>query len=214
MNAAQQKIHPSRTWYVVGIVLFFMGTIGAPGWFIVTLVSGFTSREYFLAPCAQTFTLDAPGKFVLWHAAKTFFQGRNYSSPLELPDGVIIKVVDNKTKEELRVKPSHGSTESSGHNKKVSVCSFLVETSGKYIIIISNLSSNKVFMLRKSQTKRVLLALLECGLTGLIGGIGGIVVVILVAVKRHKAEKKLSQFQNVPFGPISASGSNFNSRNT
>ena len=191
MNGAQQKVHPSRAWYVVGVMLFFIGTIGAPGWFIVTLVSGFTSGEYFLAPCAQTFTLDDPGKYVLWHAAKTFFQGRNYSSPPDLPGGVIIKVLDNKTKEELTLKSSHGSTESSGHNKKVSVCSFLAETSGQYIIEIRNLSSNQVFMLRKSQTKRVLLALLECGLIGLIGGIGGIVIVILVAVKRHKAEKKL-----------------------
>jgi len=191
VNAAQQKIHPSRTWYVIGVVLFFMGTIGGPGWFIVTLVSGLTSGEYFLAPCARTFTLDDPGKYVLWHAAKTFFQGRNYSSPPELPDGVIIKVVDNKTKEGLTLKSSHGLTESSGHSKKVSVCSFLAETPGKYTLEISNLSSNQVFMLRKSQAKRVLLALLECGLIGLIGGIGGIAVVILVAVKRHKAEKKL-----------------------
>jgi hypothetical protein len=191
MIGAQQKIHPSRNWYIIGVVLFFMGTIGAPGWFIVTLVSGFTSGEYFLAPCTQTFTLDDPGKYVLWHASKIFFQGRNYSSPPELPDGVIIKVVNNETKEGLTLKSSYGSTESSGHNKKVSVCSFLAETSGKYTIEISNLSSSQVFMLRKSQTKRVLLALLKCGLIGLIGGIGGTIVVIVVAVKRHKVYKNL-----------------------
>ena len=191
VNAAQQKIHPSRMGYVIGVVLFFIGTIGAPGWFIVTLVSGLTSGEYFLAPCANTFTLDDPGKYVLWHAAKTFFQGRNYASPLELPDGVIINVFHNETKEELTLKLSHGSSESSGYNKKYSICSFFVETPGKYTLEISNLQSNQVFMLRKSQTKRVLLALLECGLIGLIGGIGGTILVIVVAVKRHKAFKKL-----------------------
>ena len=190
MNAVQQKIRPDRVWYVVGVMLFFIGTIGAPGWFIVTLVSGLTSGEYFLAPCSRTFTLDDPGKYVLWHAVTTFFQGRNYSSPSALPDGTLISVLDNKTKEELTLKSCHGSTESSGHNKKVSVCSFLVETPGKYIINISNLPSDQIFMLRKSQTKRVLLALLECGLIGLIGGIGGITIVLLVAVKRHNTIKR------------------------
>ena len=190
MNAVQQKIRPGRAWYVVGVMLFFIGTIGAPGWFIVTLVSGLTSGEYFLAPCERTFALDDPGKYVLWHAVKTFFQGRNYSSPLELPDGAIIKVLDNKTKEELTLKSSHGSTESFGHNKKVSICSFRVDIPGKYKIEISNLSSDQVFMLRKSQTKRVLLALLECGLMGLIGGVGGITIVVFVAVKRHKTIKR------------------------
>ena len=190
MNDAQQTSHPSRAWYVIGVMLFFVGTIGAPGWFIVTLVSGFTSGNYFLAPCSQIFTLHDPGKYVLWHAAKTFFQGRNYSSPPELPDGVIIKVVDIDTKEELIVESAQWSTESSGNNKKYSICSFWVKTPGLYTIEIRNLPSNRVFMIRKAQTKRILLALLYCGLAGLIGGIGGTTLVVFVAVRRHKAEKR------------------------
>ena len=190
VNAAQQKIRPGRVWYAVGVMLFFIGTIGAPGWFIVTLVSGLTSGEYFLAPCSRTFALDNPGKYVLWHAVTAFFQGRNYSSPSGLPDGTLISVLDNRTKEELTLKSSHGSTESAGQHKKVSVCSFRVDKPGKYTIEISNLSSDHVFMLRKSQTKRVLLALLECGLIGFIGGIGGITLVVLVAVKRHNTIKR------------------------
>jgi hypothetical protein len=191
MNDAQQKIRPGRVWYVIGVVLFFIGTVGGPGWFIVTLVSDLTSGKYFLAPGTQTYTLECPGKYVLWHAAKTLFQGKSYSFPPELPHGVIIKVLNNNTQEELTVEPSLGATESSGNQKKYSICSFRVETPGEYTVEISNLPSNQVFMLRKSLTKHVLLTLLQSGIIGMTGGIGGFVLVILVAVRRHKAEKKL-----------------------
>ena len=191
MNDAQQKIRPGRAWYVIGVVLFFIGTIGGPGWFIVTLVSELSSGKYFLAPGAQTYTLECPGKYILWHAAKTLFQGKNYSSPPELPHGVIIKVLNNNTQEELLVEASPGATESSGNQKKYSICSFRVETPGEYTVEINNLPSNQVFMLRKSLTKHVLLTLLQSGMIGMMGGVGGFVLVILVAVRRHKAEKKL-----------------------
>jgi hypothetical protein len=172
-------------------VLFFIGTIGGPGWFIVTLVSELSSGKYFLAPGAQTYTLECPGKYIIWHAAKTLFKGKNYSCPPELPHGAIIRVLNKNTQEELIVEPSPGATESSGNQKKYSIASFRVETPGEYTVEISKLPSNQVFMLRKSLTKHVLLALLQSGIIGMMGGVGGLVLVILVAVKRHKAEEKL-----------------------
>ena len=152
MNTAQQKTRPGRFWYVIGTVLFFMGIIGGPGWFVVTLVSGLTSGKYFLAPGTQTYTLECPGKYILWHAAHTFFQGKSYASPSELPHGVTIRVLNNNTREELTVEPSPGATESSGKHKKYSICSFRIEMPGQYTIEVSNLPSNQVFMLRKSLT--------------------------------------------------------------
>ena len=192
MNDAQQKIRPSRVWYVIGVVLFFMGIIGGPGWFIVTLVSDLKSGKYFLAPSAQTFTLERPGKYVLWHAANTFFQGKSYTSPSELPGGVTIRVLNNNTREELTIEPSPGATESSGNHKKYSVCSFRVETPGEHTVEIRNLPSNRVFVLRKSLTKGVLITLFYSGMIGLLGGIGGPALVVFVAVRRHKTEKKFA----------------------
>jgi len=185
MNEAQKNIRPGKTWYFISIVLFLVGGIGGPIWFVINFISLFSSGEQFLVPTIRTFMFEKPGKYVIWHDAKVFFQGKNYSFPSELPGDVTIKVVKNKTLNELTLKPSTCTEESSGNHKRYSICSFPVDTPGEYTLEVSGLKRPHVFTLRKSMLKELLFSFLLCGPITLIGCAGAPLIIVIVAIKRR-----------------------------
>jgi len=184
MDGAQKKIRPSKIWYLIGIVLFFVGGAGGTIWFIINIISVFSSGEQFLVPATKTFILERPGKYVLWHDAKTFFKGKTYSFSSNLPGDVTIKVVNTKTLEELPLKPSTCSEESSGNHKRYSICSFPVDAPGKYTLEVSGLKCPHVFTLRKSLLKDLFFTALICIPISLIGWIGAPVLIVIIVAKR------------------------------
>lgn len=188
MNAAQSSLRPSQIWYIIGAALILVGVVIGPVWLVRTLIPPFSSGKSFLAPCKIAFNLDSPGKYVLWHAAETFFERKWYSSCPELPHGTTIKVLDNQTGHELILTPSLGTTESFGISTKYSICNFWVENTGEYTIEITQLASPRVFVLRKSLAKTVLRAVIRGGVTILLGGVGGAALIIFVAIQRNKAK--------------------------
>ena len=195
-ESKKTKIRPSRIWYLIGIALFLIGGIASPTWFIISLISSFSSGEQFIVPTARTFILDKPGKYVIWHDAKTFFQGKTYSFSSELPDDVTIKVIRKETQEELTLNPSTRTKESSGSHKRYSICSFSVETPGEYSLEVSGLTSPHVFTLRKSLLRHFLYGFLFCIPLTLIGWIGTPLLIIIVAVKRSNARKRQEELMS------------------
>ncbi len=191
MNSLEFRLRPSRSWYAVGVALIIAGVVGGPFWLVRNLTSPLSSGESFLAPCEITFSLEGPGKYVLWHAAETFFEGTWYSSCPELPHGTTIKVVDHQTGDELILTSSLGTTESVGRATKYSICSFRVENAGEYTVEISGLESPRVFFLRESIAKTVLVTLIQGGTIFLMGGLGGAGLIVYTAVKRNKTKERL-----------------------
>jgi len=178
-------------WYAVGVALIIAGVFGGPFWLVRNLIPPLSGGASFLAPGNVTFMLDSPGKYVIWHAVETFFEGKWYSSCPELPHGTRITVANIETKDNLVLAPSLGATESLGRATRYSVCSFWVENAGEYVIEINGLPSTRVFFLRKSIAKTVLLVLAQSVAVFLIGGIGGTGLIVYTAIKRNKSKKWL-----------------------
>ncbi|NIO03851.1 MAG: hypothetical protein GTN74_04355 [Proteobacteria bacterium] len=191
MNSLESRLRPSRIWYAVGVALIVAGVVGGPFWLVRNLIPLSSSGESFLAPCEITFSLESPGRYVLWHEAETFFEGTWYSSSPELPHGTTIKVLNHQRGDELILTSSLGTTESVGRATKHSICSFWVEKAGEYTIEISGLESPRVFSLRESIAKTVLLTLIQGGMIFLMGGLGGAGLIVYTALKRNKTKERL-----------------------
>lgn len=188
MSEIRNSDYWHKTWYIIGLLIFIIGGILNPVWFFISFSSDFSSGEQFLVPSTKRFMLETPGKYVLWHDAKTFFKGKTYSFPPELPGGVTIRVIMSGGKE-LMLKPSTCTQESSENQKRHSICSFSIETPGEYILEVKNLNVSHVFTLRKSLHKAFLYGFFLCGPLMLISLTGAPLLIIIIAAQRSNYKK-------------------------
>lgn len=105
---------------IAGIATFVVGGFVLPFFWVLPLILNSTNSEQFIVPSTQTFEIEEPGKYVLWHDYQTFFEGSNYSKPEALPDGLEISV-KNATGDTLFFKTDTNTSFTSGSHSKNSI---------------------------------------------------------------------------------------------
>jgi hypothetical protein len=124
--------------------LFLLASVSGPI-VIVRIIIGtgfFEARinEQFKVPGSIRTTVEEPGTHCLWNDYKTVFQNEVYNSPKLVPDGVEIKIQDEKTGEQfdliaggLSISCHNGSRSQSslGYVEIPRPCTIRINVSGK-----------------------------------------------------------------------------------
>jgi hypothetical protein len=179
----------SRGWYVVAVLLFIAGGVGA-GW---TLWSGLSDIGALIVritvPGSGELTLDKPGNYTIYHERNGVTDG--HVSAVESLAGMTVTVTNEATGAKLAVKtPSFtGSYTVNGHSG-VSVLAFDAPQPGRYRLA-------GAYDDGKTEPKKVLAV--DLGLLGrmfrmittafLVGGIGALSALVIVLVTFFQRRK-------------------------
>src|SRR5258705_12453255 len=98
----QAETRPGRFGYFAAGAIVIAGIAGAVA-LVFQLMSVIGEAQQFLAPGKHAFTVDHPGKHVVWNDHRTVFQGRTYDLPERLPEGMRIEVIETASKKSLEV---------------------------------------------------------------------------------------------------------------
>ena len=143
-------------WHFVSLGLFFLCVFVAPYLLVGESVQQFFSTisifqgDQFLVPGEHAFEVEKPGKYVIWSEISTFFKGRRYILPEEVPSGMSVKVVEKKSGRDVPVREAMGSSEKMGETIRYSILTFEISHPGTYTVTVENLDMERVFMLRPS----------------------------------------------------------------
>jgi len=161
---------------------------------ILFLISLFGSGVDFLAPGRQTFTVERPGRYVIWHKHQTLYEGRTYSSGPALPDGATIKVFAPDGSE-VPTSKSLGATIQSGSEMSASVCAFDAASPGEYAVEIGGLDETHVMTVRRAMLRQAVSVILLI-LMGGTGFLAALVVTVITAIRRSRALSSREQGRN------------------
>jgi len=152
--------------------------------------------DQFRVPGELTLELEKPGKYVIWSETSTFFEGRRHLFPDEIPPGMSVMVMDEKSGQALQVSEAMGSTERVGNNSRFSILSFEIHHAGTYTVIVENLDPERVFLIRPSLIGHVVdfvvstgKRLIASGLCFLFGLIVAPLLSIVIEVRRQRNRK-------------------------
>lgn len=144
-----------KGWYAAAGALALAGTAGAVA-LVVWLLHTIGTDPQFLAPGRLSVALERPGKVVIWHDHRTFYQGRSYDAPKSLPAGVRIRAIEEASGRELEVQASAGASTESGGTRRASVAQFRAEQPGRYLILVEGPSAPMVFSAGPDTLPRIL----------------------------------------------------------
>ena len=184
MIVDQKKHVPTRLWYIAALMLVAVSA-AVMIWGILFLINLFGGATDFLAPGRQTFTVERPGRYVIWHKHQTLYEGRTYSSGPSLPDGATIKVFAPDGSE-VPMSQSVGATITSGSERSASVCAFDAASPGEYTIEIGELDEPHVMTVRRAMLKQAVSVVLLI-LMGGVGFLAALVVTVITAIRRSRA---------------------------
>ena len=185
----KQKPKPSLWWLVAAPLLFLLGAGGGTA-LLIWQVIGLHKGETFPVPSTQTFNLDEPGTYILWHDHKITFQGKVYNKPESLPDQAVISLKHDGT--EIPMRGSWGSGTTSGQHEKKEIGRYIIEMPGQYTLSASGFDEERVFSFGRSGLKGVLWATVACLLLNLLGWFGAPVIIVVVLVQRARKKKELA----------------------
>jgi hypothetical protein len=184
MKKMKQK--PSLWWLAVAPLVFILGAGGGTA-LLMWQVLGSHGGDTFLVPSTQTFAIEEPGTYVLWHDHQIVFEGKSFSKSDGLPDQAIIKLTHQQT--EVPMSGTWGATVTSGQHEKKEVGRFTIDQPGSYVLSASGFTEEHVFSFARSGVGRVIWAALLCLLLNLIGWLAPPVILIIVLVMRSRSVK-------------------------
>ncbi|QQL44580.1 hypothetical protein [Sulfuriroseicoccus oceanibius] len=79
---------------IAGIVLLFAGVFVVPVLWILPVITQETKQQQFLGPGAIDYQAAESGRYYLMNDFQSFYDGRNYHRPEDLPDGLEVVVTD------------------------------------------------------------------------------------------------------------------------
>jgi len=125
---------PSRSWYLVAVLVFLGGAVGGTGFFLWFLFTSIGGGQQFLIPGATTLNAAKPGTYVLWYDHATFFNGRAYQLGQSLPNGLRVRITETASNQEIPLNQGFGGSETVGNLRRVTVGEFEVRRPGAYDI--------------------------------------------------------------------------------
>jgi hypothetical protein len=165
---------------IVGIgfpLAVFVSVIGAP------------EPQQFLVPGVLDYPVKKPGEYVLWDNYETIFQGRTYSLPVELPAGVVIKLVSPETKAEIPMATYLSTRAESRNSKRRSIGKFSIAKGGSYQLSVAGSFPQRVFSLGPDEIRPLLVGTLISASATMLGLLGSAALAVSVFLRRHKARK-------------------------
>src|SRR5579863_9850963 len=141
---------PSRTKYLAFGIPFLLCALGGPVVFVAYLLLSLGDGRQFLAPGATTLDSDKPARYVLWYDHVTFFGGRAYTYPPDLPNGLRVRIVEQGSGREIPLASGFAVKQSSGTEERSSVGDFEVAGPASYRLEIMGSFEPRVFSVRRS----------------------------------------------------------------
>lgn len=187
------KIRPSRSWYVIALILFLIGAVGGIAILFTSIFTSLSEGTQFIVPGEIAITVDKPGEYTLWNEVKTIYKGRMYTGSEELPDILEIRITDTMTGEPIPMTSSAGGTETIGSTVRRAIGNITFDRPGRYRIEVSGDFRARIFMIRRSVCGDLLVSFAAFFLLSLIGWIGAPLIAIVVLVKRINAKKQIEK---------------------
>lgn len=177
---------PSRTRYLVSGVPLLLCALGGPVVFVAFLFISLGSGHQFLAPGATSLKSDRPAKYGLWYDHVTFFEGHAYTFPVDLPNGLHVRILEPETGREVPMAKGFAISAGSGSDERCSVGDFEVAAPGAYRIEVTGNFEPRVFSVRRSLMPGVLWAFLAMIVMELVGW-GGVIICFRAFNRRKQA---------------------------
>ena len=172
--------------------LVFVVGVGGGIALLISRIIDLPKGRTFLVPSTQTFTIDQPGTYVLWHDYHIIFKGKVYSKPEGLPDQATIVLENKQTREEIPMSGSWHSEVSSGEHKKSEVGSYRIEQAGTYVLSVTGFDGEYVCSFVRSHLKGMLGAIVGCVVLDLTGLLGATAIIIFILVARSRNRKRMA----------------------
>ncbi|CAB1057022.1 hypothetical protein D1BOALGB6SA_1761 [Olavius sp. associated proteobacterium Delta 1] len=190
VNAAVSRVRlrPGRIWYVIAVLLIgvpiIFGGIKMP----LTLFSYLAAGIEFTAPGAAEFTINQPGKYVIWY---TTFDGHSHRR--DIPQDIKIVVYNQNTERYLEVGlPGWESTETVLDVERQSIAEVFFDQAGVYAIEVNGDFPETDLILRRSLSSGFFKNFVIPILMFLTGSLVGLTMAIVVYIKRSNAESCMS----------------------
>jgi hypothetical protein len=143
-------VRPGRGWYLISVVLFLLGAGGLAA-ALLDVVSFYSKAERFDVPGRHTVLLHEPGKYFIWKA------GQGKYAKDTLPSGVTIRVIDEKTRQEIPVEFSASADQEFGEAKKYSRAGLTIKSAGSYVIEVRDVAEKQTFAISRFPWQTILL---------------------------------------------------------
>lgn len=175
MKKGVKKIICGTVLLIIGMALPFVLTIP---FFLQIQEEG----EVFRGPgVSRTISIDEPGRYYLWHNYSTVFEGRSYSFPEELPDGLSFSLTEQPSGNKIPMQSGSGFSEESGSRKKSSIGYFEVTEPGRYTVTISGNTEQRIFSLGKSSIDDLLGFFIK-GAIGMVIALGAAIAAAVLII--------------------------------
>ncbi len=187
---------PSKIWYYAAGVVFLAGIIGAAWLVFSAIITSLAGGSQFKVPGTLNIAVDKPGTYVLWHETQTIFQGQPYSTVDVWPEDMEVHVWNDATQIEVPLETSSGVTETVGSVKRHAVGNMEFPSAGTYTIEVKGDFPDKIFYVRRSMWKKIVVNVVIASVIGIIALLGAPLLAVVVFVKRSNALR----------GPVRAEG--------
>jgi|GEM_PF-155797 len=187
-DISRAGLRPGRIWYVIAVLLIVIPTIFAGIKIPLTLFSYLASGIELNAPGTAEFTIDQPGKYVIWY---TTFDGQSHHR--DTPQDINIMVYSHNTTRYLEViPPGWKSTETVLDVERQSIAEVFFDQAGVYTIEINGDFPQTELILRRSLSSEFFKNFVIPILMFVMGSIFGLIMAIVVFIKRSNVKTSMN----------------------
>ena len=179
---------PSRIWYLIAVLLIVVPIIYAGIKMPLTIFSYLASGVEFSAPGTAEFSIDQPGKYIVWY---TTFDGHSHRR--DIPHDINVAVSDQTTGRYLVVTaPGWQNRETVMDVERQSIAEVVFAQSGEYEIEVSGDFPETELILRRSLGSGFFKNFVIPILVFLTGSMAGLIMAIVVFIKRSRTKSSLN----------------------
>jgi len=187
-DISRAGLRPGRIWYVIAVLLIVIPTIFAGIKMPLTLFSYLASGIEFHAPGTAEFTIDQPGKYVIWY---TTFDGQSHHR--NTPQDIDIMVYSQNAARYLDViPPGWESTETVLDVERQSIAEVFFDQAGVYTIKINGDFPETELLLRRSLSSEFFKNIVIPILMFVMSSIFGLIMAIVVFIKRSNFKTSMN----------------------
>ena len=182
---------------ITGIFLIVLGAFVIPVTVILSLILVDSNEKQFKIPVTTVITVEEPGRYYLWNEYQTIFNGISYNRSKSIPDGIEIKIKNQKTGEPYNFISNGSISSNSKGSSRNSIGYVDIQHVGSINIAIAGGNEERIFSFSQFELWNIFglilggigLAIMTC-LSGLGLAIWGIINV-------SKSNKKAEQIKPV-----------------
>lgn len=173
-----------------GTLLFVLGVIVFPLYFILSFLSKDNEWVQFVVPGSAEIQAVESNRYYLWNDYKTVFKGRNYNHSENLPAGLEIKVVDIDTGKQVPFFTDQSISENRQKTSSKSVGYIDTHAPTRLKIIVSNIKGPRIFSFSQSSLVKIMDFVLRLFACAMLFGFAGAIITVPGIVKLIKSNRK------------------------